>query len=94
MGRARASAPGARGGTAGASGALGATAGGRTVVVTEDDRSLPPGCRPAEIAGLLGDLFEALNRRDADAAGDFVIDRQMLRLLGGLRTAVHCGCRR
>jgi hypothetical protein len=70
-----ASAPAEREGASGAAGA------GRGVVVTEDDRSLPRGCRPAEIAGLLGDLFDALNRGDVDAAGALVIDRQMLPLL-------------
>ena len=80
-----ASGPAERDGAGGAS-ASGATpsstaAGGRAVLVTEDDPSLPRGCRPAEVAGLLGELFDALNRDDIDAAGALVIDRQMLRLL-------------
>jgi hypothetical protein len=48
------------------------------VVVTEDDRSLPRGCRPAEVAALLGELFDALNRGDRSAAAARVIDPEML----------------
>ena len=49
------------------------------IVVTEDDRSLPRGCRPAEVAGLLRGLFDALNRGDrAAAAAARVIDPEML----------------
>lgn len=43
-----------------------------------DDRSLPRGCRPAQVAALLGELFDALNRGDREAAGALVIDRAML----------------
>jgi hypothetical protein len=69
-----------RDGTSGATPS--ATAPGvRDVVVSEDDPSLPRGCRPAEIAGLLGELFDALNRGHVDAARALVIDPQMLPLL-------------
>ncbi len=55
--------------------------GDQRVIVTEDDRSLPPGCRPAEVARLLGDLFDALNRGDEEAAAALVVDQEMLVLL-------------
>jgi hypothetical protein len=42
---------------------------------------LPPGCRPAEVARLLDDLFDALNRGDEEAAAALVVDREMLVLL-------------
>jgi hypothetical protein len=45
------------------------------------DRSLPSGCRPAEVARLLDELFDALNRRDHEVAAALVIDREMLTLL-------------
>ena len=48
------------------------------VAVTEDDPSLPRGCRPAEVAGLLRGLFDALNRGDRSAAAALVIDPEML----------------
>jgi hypothetical protein len=48
------------------------------IVVTEDDRSLPRGCRPAEVAGLLRGLFDALNSGDRAAAASRVIDTEML----------------
>jgi len=51
------------------------------VAATDDDTSLPPGCRPAEVAQLLDDLFDALNRRDDDAAAALVADRELLALL-------------
>jgi hypothetical protein len=56
-------------------------AAGTNVVVTEDDHSLPRGCRPAEVAVLLEQLFGALNRGDRQAAAALVIDREMLALL-------------
>jgi hypothetical protein len=40
--------------------------------------SLPSGCRPAQVARLLDELFAALNRGDEAAAAAIVIDRQML----------------
>lgn len=40
--------------------------------------SLPSGCRPAEVARLLDELFDALNRGDEDAAATLVVDREML----------------
>jgi hypothetical protein len=52
-----------------------AEAPGRT---TEAQRSLPGGCRPAEVARLLDQLFDALNRNDRRAAAALVIDREML----------------
>ena len=54
---------------------------GTRVVVTEDDRSLPTGCRPAEVAGLLDELFDAITRADEEAAAALVVDREMLALL-------------
>jgi hypothetical protein len=48
------------------------------VVVTEDDPSLPRGCRPAEVAGLLRGLFDALNRGDRATAAARLIDPEML----------------
>jgi hypothetical protein len=35
---------------------------GAQVVVTRDDRTLPPGCRPAEVARLVSSFFSAFNR--------------------------------
>jgi hypothetical protein len=51
------------------------------VAAIEDDTSLPPGCRPVEVAQLLDGLFDALNRRDDDAAAALVADRELLALL-------------
>ena len=51
------------------------------VAATHDDSSLPPSCRPAEVAQLLDDLFDALNRRDDAAAAALVADRELLVLL-------------
>jgi hypothetical protein len=45
------------------------------------DRSLPSGCRPAEVARLLDELFDALNRGDHDGAAGLVTDREMLTVL-------------
>ncbi len=45
-------------------------------------RSLPSGCRPAEVARLLDELFDALNRHDEEAAAALLIDREMLARLG------------
>jgi hypothetical protein len=56
-------------------------AAGQEIVVTEDDRSLPSGCRPAEVARLLDELFDALNRGDEHAVAALVVDREMLALL-------------
>jgi hypothetical protein len=42
---------------------------------------LPRGCRPAEVAGLLHELFGALNRGEREAAAALVIDPAMLRRL-------------
>jgi hypothetical protein len=40
--------------------------------------SLPSGCRPAQVARLLDELFDALNRGDHEIAAALVIDREML----------------
>ena len=45
------------------------------------DGSLQSGCRPAEVARLLDELFDALNRGDHEVAAALVIDREMLTLL-------------
>ena len=53
--------------------------------------SLPRGCRPAEVARLLDELFDAVNRGDKDAAAALVIDRRCLRCSGGRRAAGRSG---
>jgi hypothetical protein len=40
--------------------------------------TLPSGCRPPQVAGLLTELFDALNRRDRQTAGALVIDPAIL----------------
>ncbi len=57
-------------------------------------RSLPSGCRPAEVARLLDELFDALNRGDEEAAAALVVDREMLALLKRPAAAVRSGCER
>jgi len=42
------------------------------IVVTEDDPSMPAGCRPGEVAKLITGFFGAANRGDAAAASRFV----------------------
>jgi hypothetical protein len=65
-------------------------AAGQEIVVTEDDGSLPSGCRPAEVARLLDELFDALNRGDEQAAAALVLDREMLaRLTRAAAAAGH-----
>jgi hypothetical protein len=56
-------------------------AGDQRVAVTERGSRLPPGCRPAEVAGLLGELFDALNRADRQRARALVLDPEMLGLI-------------
>jgi hypothetical protein len=53
----------------------------RGVVVIEDDRSLPRGCGPAEVAALLSELFDAVNRGDGPAARALVVDPAMIERL-------------
>ena len=43
--------------------------------------SLPSGCRPAEVARLLDELFDALNRGHREAAAALLVDRELLVLL-------------
>ena len=43
--------------------------------------SLPNGCRPPEVARLLDQLFDALNRGHRERAAALVVDREMLALL-------------
>ncbi len=47
----------------------------------ERSGSLPSGCRPAEVARLLDELFDALNRGNRDIAAALVVDRETLALL-------------
>jgi len=43
--------------------------------------ALPSGCRPAEVASLLDELFDALNRGHRAAAAALLVDREMLAML-------------
>ena len=59
----------------------GAPTGDRPTVVTERGSRMPSGCRPAEVAGLLNELFDALNRADRQDARARVLDPEMLRVI-------------
>ena len=43
------------------------------VIVTEDDPSLPSGCRPWQVAGLVTSFFEAFNEGDQDRLPQFFV---------------------
>ena len=50
----------------------------RGVVVIEDDRSLPRGCGPAEVAALLIELLDAMDRGDGPAARALLAEPAMI----------------
>ena len=39
---------------------------GNTIVVTQEDRALPVGCSPSDVAAILMDFFDAVNRYDPE----------------------------
>ena len=74
-----------RGGGGGVGGGESAAGGGDAarpdpgrIVVTEDDPSLPRGCRPAEVAARLQELFELAHRGDWEAVRAMLVDPGMV----------------